>query len=132
LSDLADLLQGNVYGGAVSSAPVNLYRWSDGSLLIDQSRAQNLVQPAAAVVIGGKAQLTVRASDDRGRIAAFEYSLDGGPVVRLDAAHNTLTVPLSLASTGSHTFSVVAVDPAGNRSAATAYNFTSAAAAPLG
>ncbi|MEV0537349.1 FG-GAP-like repeat-containing protein [Kitasatospora sp. NPDC050463] len=121
LSDLADLQQAVVYAGR---PPVNAYRWSDGSMLLDGNRSANLVAPDAAVVTGTAPQLTVRASDDQGRVASFSYRLDEGPAVSVDAFHNTVTVPVGQLAPGAHTLAVTATDAAGLTSAETVWPFT--------
>ncbi|MGW2398288.1 FG-GAP-like repeat-containing protein [Kitasatospora sp. NPDC001664] len=118
LSDLTELGQGKVYA---TQPPVNLYRWSDGTLLVDRKRTADLTAPATPKAA---TSLLVRSSDDHGRIAAYEYSFDGAPPATLDAFHNTLSVPLDGLTTGTHRLTVTALDPSGNRSAPTAFDFT--------
>ncbi|MDH6575725.1 FG-GAP-like repeat-containing protein [Kitasatospora sp. MAP5-34] len=123
LSDVMDVAQGTIYGPAQGAKM--FYHWADGSLLVDGNGTANLANPAPATVSGPDARFTLRSSDNRGRVASFEYTLDGaGAPVSLDAWHNSLDIQLHGLTAGTHTLSVVAVDPSGNRSAATSYGFT--------
>ncbi|WP_245985128.1 FG-GAP repeat domain-containing protein [Streptomyces tateyamensis] len=123
LSDVMDVAQGTVYGPTQGAKM--FYHWADGSLLVDGNGTANLGNPLPSIVSGPDARFTLRSSDDRGRVASFEYTLDGAsPAVSLDAFHNTLDIQLHGLTAGPHTLSVVAVDSSGNRSAATSYGFT--------
>ncbi|WP_441248315.1 FG-GAP-like repeat-containing protein [Kitasatospora sp. McL0602] len=121
------------FGGSVAYQPAGA--WSDlvnvlpGQYTVDGSTSLILRWNDGAVVPGYATsdRLTIRASDDRGRVSHFVYSLDV-PLdttngTRLDARNNIVSLPLAGFAPGSHTLYVAAVDLAGNRSATQAYAF---------
>ncbi|MYV99798.1 FG-GAP-like repeat-containing protein [Streptomyces sp. SID3343] len=123
-SDVVDVVAGRFTAGGAGEV---LLRWGDG---FAQVRA-DVGATAAPVDV-----LTVRAFDDRRRVAYFEYTVDAPPTaataIRLDARHNSVTFRPRTGSVGAHTLFVVAVDAAGNRSAVTSRGFTVSSAATAG
>ncbi len=109
-SDVVDIIPGRFTSAAGTSVAL---RWSDGSVVL----ASNAGGP-----------LTVRSSDDRGRVSHFLYSVDvpltSTSGTRLDARHNAATASFAPPDPGSHTLYVAAVDLQGNQSGSSAYPFT--------
>ncbi|WP_406292771.1 FG-GAP-like repeat-containing protein [Embleya sp. NBC_00888] len=119
-TDVVDIVPGRFTTGGTTDI---VLRWSDGSV-VRQPSSSSPVGPTGGPV-------TLRATDNRYRVAYFEYTVDVPPSTgsskRLDARHNSAGFRPTASTAGTHTLYVLAVDIAGNRSPITTRVFSTPA-----